>query len=312
MSRTPLVLGVDGGGTKSLGLIADQDGHVLAQREVGPSNPNVVGFEEASETLSTLVRQCCDDVRCLPAELSAIVFGLAGAGKDESRRRIAEHVNTLLVRKGDKALPVTIDTDARIALEGAFDGKAGVVVIAGTGSVVIGKSERGEILKVGGWGRILGDEGSGYYIGRKAVMAVTVDMDGRGSSGILRNIFAERLQWHTRDDIVEAVYQSKVDLSSVAPLVLDAAASNDIVAQKILEKAAIHLVEQISALVVRLGIHRKVGLVMYGGLIERETVYANLLHIKIMKVLPQVDIRPPMNSPAQGAVLMALGQLRRR
>lgn len=312
MSRTPLVLGVDGGGTKSLGLVADIQGNVLARHEVGASNPNVVGFETATANLAELVVHLCDEVRCEPAELRSIVFGLAGAGRDESKRKIREMVTALLPGGGAKTFSILVETDARIALEGAFGGKGGVAAIAGTGSVVIGKTERGEIITVGGWGRMLGDEGSGYFIGREAVVAVTLQLDGRGNAGTLRDLLAGRFGWKTREDIIDAVYQQKFELSRLAPMVLDAAAANDVVAQRMLDRAAGLLVEQIRAVVVRMGIARKVGLVLFGGLLERGTVYANVVHMKILRVLPQVDIRPPEHPPANGAVLLALGQVLKR
>ena len=80
MSRNPLVLGVDGGGTKSIGLVADPSGNILVRREGGPSNVNVVGVDGAARNLRKLITECCDDARCMPHELGAVVFGLAGAG----------------------------------------------------------------------------------------------------------------------------------------------------------------------------------------------------------------------------------------
>lgn len=312
MTRTPLVLGVDGGGTKSLGLIADLQGHVLARHEVGPSNPNVVGFEAAAENLATLVRTCCEEARCEPSELRAIVFGLAGAGREESKRRIRELVTELLPPVQDRGYPILVDTDARIALEGAFGGHGGVVAIAGTGSVVIGKTDRGEIMAVGGWGRVLGDEGSGYSIGREALMAVTLHIDGRGTSGALRDLLAERHGLRSREDIIDAVYQKKLELSTLAPLVLEAATGHDVVSQRLLDRAAGLLVEQIRAVVIRMGIRRKTGLVLLGGLLSHGSVYANVVHMKVLRVLPQVEIRPPERPAAEGAVLLALAQSLKR
>jgi len=180
MSRTSLVLGVDGGGTRSTGLIADLSGNILSRREGGATNPNVVGFDESARTIFDLISGCCKEVHCSPDELRAVVLGLAGARVHEFRERIREEVNAQFLQNGSRPLPLAVETDARIALEGAFDGGPGVVLIAGTGSIVIGKNEHGDILSVGGWGRILGDEGSGFAIGRDGVRALTAYYDGRG------------------------------------------------------------------------------------------------------------------------------------
>ncbi len=308
MSRNPLVLGVDGGGTKSLGLIADPSGNILASREGGASNINVVGVDAAVRNLYKVMTDCCGDVRCPPEELRSVVFALAGAGDEGSRARIKDAVIALFQKNAVKPPPITIETDARAAVEGAFDGGPGVVVIAGTGSVVIGKTARGDILMCGGWGRFLGDEGSGYFLGREALRAVTLQTDKRGEATKLKQKLAKVHHIDSRQDITRAVYQEKFELSQLAPLVMEAAAENDLVSQRIIQNAAHLLAEQARVIVMQMGILRKIGLVMLGGLIDHENVYSNTLHLKLLKLLPQVEVRQPSHSPAHGAVLIALGR----
>lgn len=312
MSRKPLVIGVDGGGTKTIALVADPSGNVLTRRESGASNVNVVGLEGAARSLHRVISDCCDDVRCPPDELTSIVLALAGAGDEANRQRIKDAVNDLFAKVGHKPLPVTVESDARAALEGAFDGGPGVVIIAGTGSIVVGKTDRGAVLTVGGWGRILGDEGGGYAIGREAVRLVTLHMDRRGEATMLEQRFAEKFQWRTRADIIRAVYQEQFELSQLAPVVCESAAEKDIPSQKLLQNAALQLAEQTRVVAMQMGILRKVGLVMIGGLIDHENVYSNTLHMKLMKLLPQVEVRQPLHSPAHGAVLMALEQAKKK
>ena len=309
MARSPLVLGVDGGGTKTLGLVSDQRGNILARREVGATNPNVVGFEKSAKNLFQLITECCDDIRCSPNELQHIVFALAGAGRKENQKRVKESVVDLFGEAGLKPPPISVETDARAALEGAFRGGPGVIVIAGTGSIVTGKTPQGEIITVGGWGRTLGDEGSGYQIGREALRLLTLQLDTRGDAGKLRKLLGEQAHLSTREEIIAAVYQSKFDIASLAPIVLKAAADNDLPSQRILQQAAAQLADQVRVIVLRMGILRKVGLVFCGGLIDHETVYSNVLHLKLMKMLPQVDIRPAMHPPVFGAVLIAIERL---
>lgn len=311
MSRSTLVLGIDGGGSKTTALVADERGNVLAQRQGKATNPNVVGFDTAAKTIHQLITLCCDDVRCEPPELSSTVVGVAGVGRDPDRKRMRDEVTKIFEEDKLRIQQVVVETDARVALEGAFDGGPGVVMIAGTGSIVVGKTARGDVLSVGGWGRLIGDEGSGYAVGREALVAVTLHFDGRGDSGRLREAFAREFKWETRDQIIAAIYQQKIELASLAPVVIQAAANNCIVAQRILQKAATLLVEQARVIVMQMGILRKVGLVMLGGLLEHEPVYSNLVHLKILKLLPQVDVRDALHSPAHGAVLMALERLKR-
>ena len=311
MSRTPLVLGVDGGGTKSIGLISDYSGKILAHQQVGATNPNVVGVDVSARRLFELVSKCCEEARCEVNEIHASVLGLAGAGGADSQEKMMEALNAQFLNTGAKSPPLIIETDARIALEGALDGAPGVIVISGTGSIVMGKTQQGEIHAVGGWGRILGDEGSGFAIGRDGVRAVTHFMDRRGESTKLKDLLSAKFQWLSREDIIKAVYQKGFDPSKVAPLVMEAAVNHDLVCQKILQNSAAQLVDQIRVVVMRMGVLRKVSLVMCGGLLEGSTVFSNVLQLKIMKSLPQVEIRKAAQSPAHGAVRMAIDRVRR-
>ena len=310
MSRTSFVLGVDGGGTRSTGLIADLSGNILSRREGGATNPNVVGFDESASTIYDLISGCCEELHCAPDELRSVVLGLAGARVMEFRERIREEVNARFQKNGSRPLPLAVETDARIALEGAFDGGPGVVLIAGTGSIVIGKNEHGEILSVGGWGRILGDEGSGFAIGRDGVRALTAYFDGRGGKTSLLHLVTGQHGWHSREDIIRAVYQEGFDLARLAPLVMEAAMDHDLPCQKILQNSASALVDQLRGVVMQMGVLRKVCVVMIGGLVSQETVFSNVLQLKIMKALPQVDVRKAIYPPAQGAVRMAITRVK--
>lgn len=311
MGQREMVLGIDGGGTKTLVFLADAEGTILIRKEGPATNPHVVGFETSTTTLRDLVVGICADGRVDPAEIRAAVAGLAGAGREADRKQIRDETNEKLRGHGVSSLPLSIETDVRIALEGAFGGAPGVVVISGTGSHVLGKSNRGEVFGVGGWGRVLGDEGSGYAIGRDAVIAVTLDYDKRGEAKVLRSLIASRFGWNSRDAIIAAIYKDGFNLAALAPIVMEAASDHDLVSQRILQRGATLLVEQIQSVVMRMGISRKVSLVMVGGLVEGETVYRNVLHMKLLKLLPQVDVRPSQHPPAHGAVLMALERLKK-
>ena len=202
-----LVFGADGGGTKTLGLISTQDGNIVARRTVGAGNPNVVGFETAAKNLYDLISGCCSDAGCTLDDLRAIVFGLAGAGREENRIQLRERICTLAGR----TLLMTIETDARVGLEGAFDGEPGVLIIAGTGSVVIGKKSSGELVTVGGWGRMLSDEGSGYFLGLEALKDLRLYYDGRGGSPLLAELIDKEFVLNSRERILSGVYQEKFD-----------------------------------------------------------------------------------------------------
>jgi N-acetylglucosamine kinase-like BadF-type ATPase len=299
-----LVFGADGGGTKTLGILAEHEGKILTQRTVGATNVNVVGIDRAAQTLYGLLQACCSDAGCEMEELRAIVLGLAGAGREENRDGLRERLCALAGRP----LPLFIETDARVALEGAFDGGPGVVMIAGTGSIVMGKNAAGEIACVGGWGRVLGDEGSGYWLGREAVRALTRYYDGRNGSSVLAEMFGREFGLDSRERIVAAVYQERFDFAALASAVLRAAEMNDSDAMHILTRGASELVEQVRAVVERFSDAARIALV--GSLIEKENVYSRIVKEQVTERIPSAAICKPLHSPAAGAVLMGTRRLR--
>ncbi|MCC6397356.1 MAG: ROK family protein [Bacteroidetes bacterium] len=312
MPESRLVFGADGGGTKTLGILADASGTELARMQLGPGNPNIAGVDVAARNLLELIAGCCEGAKRSPHDIGSAVFGLAGVGGKTIRQKLQEALQTLCIPRGWSLIPMTIETDARVALEGAFGGGPGVVMIAGTGSNLIGKMPDGTIDSVGGWGRVLGDEGGGYFLGLETAKAVARDIDGRGEAKVLRALLADRFGWVSRDRIVASVYQEKFDLASIAPLVLDAAAEGDPVANTLLHKSARHLADTLAALVRRMPGISPVGVVFIGGLIDHDTVYARIVRDTISEVVPGAEVRPPLYPPVRGAVIMAQHLMQRK
>jgi N-acetylglucosamine kinase-like BadF-type ATPase len=312
MAHTQLVFGADGGGTKTLGIVADAAGTLLARLQAGPANPNVVGVDGAANNLVGLIIDCCREAHCSPRDLDAIVLGLAGAGSSAIRERLGVALDEQFRSRGVQAPAVTIESDARIALEGAFDGGPGLIIIAGTGSILLGKTANEPKKVVGGWGRVLGDEGSGYFIGLQALKAVTRDFDGIAPSGSLRALVDARFGWCSREDLIVAVYQQNFAIPSLAPLVLESADENDPVCLEILSRSAALLADQVGVFARVLEAHTRLGVVFVGGLIDHDTVYAKILRETLRSRFPAVDVRPAMHPPVQGAVLLALQIARAR
>jgi glucosamine kinase len=307
-----LVLGADGGGTKTLGILAGLDGKELARRQVGPGNPNVAGVEGAAGNLVDLIVGCCSDGNTPVESLGSVVLGLAGAGSAPIRIKLETAIQELLARRGIDPLPLTIVTDARIALEGAFGGGPGIIVIAGTGSIVLAKTGSGEELMVGGWGRVLGDEGSGYFMGYEALRTLAQELDGRKPRSLLGSLLGERFGWTDREKLVVAVYQQKYDLPALAPLVCEAADKGDPAARDILERGAMLLAEQVGVCIRALQQSEGWGVVFVGGLIDRETTYRQVLASRLQKHYSGVTLRQAQFPPALGAVLLGQSLLKRK
>ena len=301
---------MDGGATKTAAMLSDLSGNVLAEDTGGPSNPQVVGFEKVGEVIVGLVVELSGRAGCKANDVVSLVAGLAGAGregdKDQVKAAIASEARKRKVVMGH----VGIETDGRIALEGAFKGKPGIIIIAGTGSFALAKDHKGATHRAGGWGRILGDEGSGYTIGRDGLNAVTKHLDGRGKPTILTELIDRRFGLSNHEKIIGAIYRSNFDVATVAPLVIEAAEAKDAECQRILNKATFELFEHVRILVNRIeeskGARAKIPVAFIGSLISNENVYRKILTQKITFSMPQVSVIAPEAPPTYGAVLLSL------
>ncbi len=312
MKSNRFVIGMDGGGTKTAAIIAALDGTIIAEHVAGPSNFQTIGVETAAQTIFSLINECCRSANCAPSHIQALTLGLTGAGRVADQKRMADGLKKYSRAQGVLLKKVIVESDARIALEGAFNGRPGIILIAGTGSIAFGKDIKGAIHRVGGWGRILGDEGSGYFIGRCGITAVTRFIDGRGTKTLLAKLVADTFHLADQTDIITAVYKNNFDVASVAPLVLEAAAKKDRVSLLIIEQAAAELTDHVRALtaallpVSRKKIKVKIPVSFIGGLIANDTLLRRMLTEQLTATLPHIHITEPMSPPAFGAVVMSL------
>ncbi len=305
------VIGLDGGGTKTLAILADRKGTVLAEVAGGPSNFQIIGIEKASEVLCSLILECCEKAERPSTEVLAVVAGLTGAGRPADQHRMREAFLDFARRQGIVPDSVAIESDARIALEGAFKGLAGIILIAGTGSIAFGKTKEGEVFRAGGWGRIVGDEGSGYSIGREGLNLVSKHLDGRAKETMLTRMVAEQFGLKDQETIIKAIYRDNFDVASIAPVVIKAAGQHDTESERILNRAAFELAEHVRALTFKLegatrGPRQKIPLSFVGSLLTEQTLFSKIVKHKIEFSIPQITVVKADASPAFGAVLMAL------
>lgn len=231
-----IVVGVDAGGTGSRAVVVD-GGAVVERRDLGPIN--VLLHPDALDRLAGVVTD---------TGAAAAGFGLAGLRSDEHAREIAAELKT---RTGAR-IAVGDDTDA--ALAGAFEGKPGIVVIAGTGSGAAGRDAARRTERVGGHGYLLGDEGGGYWVGREAVRAAMRGADGTGPPTALTALV--RQAFTSLTDAEQQVHQHPTDrelLARLVPAVALAARDGDAEAARILTAAGAYLIELAEAVRTRLG-----------------------------------------------------------
>ncbi len=304
------VIGVDGGGTKTSAILVALDGTVIAEASGGPTNLQTVGIAKAAQTILELILECCQTAQVESPALQSVVLGLAGAGRPQARADLSDKLIALSTKKKFPIKHITVETDARIALEAAFAGGPGIALIAGTGSIALYHTEDGKYMRSGGWGSILGDEGSGFAIGRDGLMAALRQFDGRGEKTLLMKKALDHYGITAVDDLIPKIYQEHADVASFAPLVFEAAVERDRIAHLILVKNAADLADHVRVLTMLSRPKHKLSVSLMGGLLASENIYAKMVKEKIVASLPQVLVLKPKFPAAFGAAILGLNAFR--
>jgi len=298
------LIGIDGGGTKTDCAIADLLGKIIHQSAGRPSNFLVIGVKEAVANLFALIEENLFALEGDFSDVKQIVIGVAGAGREEDAMILEKGFKDYADQEGIHFKGVKVLSDAHIALEGAFPSSAGCILIAGTGSILFGKDESGNIHRVGGFGRLIGDEGSGYSIGRKALNAVSKAFDGRGEETLISELLDAKMNSDASKNIINKVYKEKLDVASIAKIVIEAAEEGDLIAEDILDEEVDELILHIRSLINK--IHTdKLNVAFSGSLIDNNNFYSDLLKRKIKSTLQNVRVIQPAFPPVSGAILFA-------
>jgi len=256
-------------------------------------------MEESAQVLSALVKEVTASRG--PIGRLAVCAGVAGAGRPDAQRALADRLRRELADEAG-AVVVEVVHDACIALDAAFGSESGLVIIAGTGSVVLARTRAGTTRRAGGWGHLLGDPGSGYAVGRAGLRAVAAAFDG-GADTALRARVAEAYGVDDRAALLRGVYQEEWALQDVAPLVIEAAADGDAVATDILTSQVADLLRQIEWLLDETNdVAPQVALV--GGMI-RNAHYAALLRRALADRVPEGGVTVLQEEPVVGALRRA-------
>jgi N-acetylglucosamine kinase-like BadF-type ATPase len=307
LAARTLVLGVDGGGSKTRAVVADGVGEVLGEGLAGPSNPLRVGVVEAVGAIRDAVDKACAKAGVRRVEIAAAEVGLAGVKRADIRERMRAAVAELGVKT------VEVVTDADIALYGATEGKPGLVIIAGTGSICCGINGRGRRACAGGWGPVAGDEGSGSWIARRALQAIARATDGRGRKTSLVEAACEYFNVSAADDLSTAVYAPNVTNTRIAGFsrrVVGAAKKRDQLAREIVEEAGRELAQAAAAVIRKLKMERERFQVAHvGGVFAAGGLILDPLAEELARVAPRAFLAPPVLAPAEAAARMAGEQL---
>ncbi|NJN62020.1 MAG: ATPase [Coleofasciculaceae cyanobacterium RL_1_1] len=336
------VLGIDGGGTKTACVLIASDSRTIARSSSHASNYHAVGAEVAQSNIRLAIEQTID--RALmdhdwlkrdELEISGMGLGLAGVASREDvavvRGWVAEYIAEAVggcrwtFHEGDHDR-VYIDHDCAIALTGGVarvDALAqdlpatsinaagiGIAAIAGTGSIVFGRGAMGATARVGGWGYLLGDEGSGYDIARRGLQAALYAADGRGESTRLLDEFQQHFQARSPRDLAMAIYRHHLpvrDLAALATIVDRVAVAADPVARSIIDQGAAELAIAIRTCARQLfAIDHPVEIVTIGGVWQSGAGFRDRVIDAVRSEFSAASLVWPRSSPAHGAALTVL------
>ncbi|MFN2481957.1 MAG: N-acetylglucosamine kinase [Pyrinomonadaceae bacterium] len=307
LSTHALTLGVDGGGTKTQAVIADEKGRVVGEGLAGPSNPLRVGVSHAAAAVREAFNRALSEAGARRSEVAAAQVGLAGVRREDLRQRMREELSSLGVAS------VEVVTDADIALYGATNGEPGLVLIAGTGSICCGKSARGRHACAGGWGPLAGDEGGGSWIARRALQAAARATDGRGRATALVEACLEYFNVAKAEDLSTAIYSPAMTNEHLAGFgrpVIEAARRGDEVAREIVRDAGRELAATAIAVIEKLRMGRDEFQVAHvGGVFKAGEMVLAPLRQEISRVAPGAYLAPPRLPPVVAAARMARAQL---
>lgn len=300
-------VGIDGGGTKTHCVIANQNKEFLFECFGGPSNFIMIGSQVVSETLLSLLKQCAETLNIGFEDIESVVLGTTGAGRRTDAETLEKDFIEYCKSKNITINHFYVISDALAALEGAFSGKPGSILIAGTGSIMFGKDSQGSIHRVGGFGRFIGDEGSGYSLGKKGLTAVARAFDGRGNETKLALKLQTMYNINSLDDLITLIYKKNFDIASFGKVVIDTANEGDLVSRYILIDEVEELTLHIKSMYAKLQT-REMKLVFIGSLLTNWNIYSNALQDKIITEYPNVKVVRPELNPAQGALIVGMEQ----
>jgi glucosamine kinase len=301
---TQIVIGIDGGGSKTHAIVADESGSVLGEA-TGPGSAVKPGEEDASaDVIVEAAREALDRAGMTDVTPRVLCVGVAGVGREQARQALWQAVVSR-----DFASDVVVHTDFGIALDDAFGDGPGVLLIAGTGSAAFGRSPAGTTGRCGGWGPVIGDEGSGTWIGRRALSIVSAAADGRESQTALTGAILTAAEVNEVMDLIPwAASATREQIASLAPVVFSVAEGGDLRANAVISLAVEELMLHIRALGQSLfGDERAaIPVALAGGLMSKGSTLRKRLEHRLRAAVPGAQVKPGQIVPARGAVRGAL------
>jgi glucosamine kinase len=299
-----IVVGVDGGGTQTRVVVADENGRELAQAD-GPGSAVRPGSAEASaQVITAAVREALERAGIGDTMPRVLCAGVAGTGRESERHALWQ----ALVSQ-DLASDVVVHTDAAIALDDAFGDGAGILLVAGTGSIAYGRSPAGRTARAGGWGPVIGDDGSATWLAHRALGAVTAASDGREPETALTGALLSATECEDVHDLVAwAAHAARADFAALAPVVVRVAEQGDLRANSLCTLAVEELALHVRALARELFVDERAAcpVALAGGLLAPRSFLRRKLEHRLKAMVPGAQVRHADVVPVRGAVRGAL------
>ena len=306
MPMKPFVVGIDGGGTKTRAVLADEKGAKVAEATGAASAVKPGEAERSAGVIAGVVRDVIEMAEKGDAKPRVLYVGVAGVGREPERQALIE----ALVSQ-DVAEDVIVETDFSIALTDAFGDGAGVLLIAGTGSSAFARGPAGATARCGGWGPVIGDEGGGAWIGRRALSVVAAAADGREPETALTGAILTAAEVSETSELIRwAANATPATLATLAPVVVTVAEAGDLRANSILNMAIEELALHVRSLARQLFTDERasVPVALTGGLMKKGTFRKRLEH-RLKSAVPGAHVHGEEIDAARGAVRGALKQL---
>jgi glucosamine kinase len=301
------IIGVDGGGTKTRALLCDERGDRIAEAIGAGSTVRPQEVERSAGIIAGVVRDAIENAEKGQEHPRVLCVGVAGVGREPERQALWE----ALVAH-ELAEDVIVQTDLAVAVDDAFGDGPGVLLIAGTGSSAFGRGPTGVSARCGGWGPVIGDEGGGAWIGRRALSVVSAAADGREPETALTGAVLTAAEVSATPDLIRwASTATPATLATLAPVVMTVADAGDLRANSIVSMAVEELALHVRALARQLFTDERasVPVALMGGLLTRGSSFRKRLEHRLKSAVPGAHIHTGEIDPARGAVRSALRHL---
>ncbi|WP_029689157.1 BadF/BadG/BcrA/BcrD ATPase family protein [Thermoanaerobacter sp. A7A] len=307
MKSTMPILAVDGGGTKSLAVVYQVEKGVLGMGLGGGSNIQITGIDDAMYSIEDALKKAgATKIK----KFSCAAFAIAGVDTEKDEFVVTQMVRGVLKKLDLEVEKIIIKNDAVMTLLGTLQDEPGILVLAGTGSIVVASDGKGNLGRAGGWGHRLKDEGSACYLGKEALVAAFHSYDGRKNAEILLKSILKLLSLKDISELKEWIYNSSTtasDIATLAPLVLELAAKGDETCSDIVNRAIEELMLSVNTVYRKiLAPIKKFTLVLQGGLFQHSLFYRQSFIKQFKSIYTDAEIKEPRYQPVVGAMYLAL------